>query len=163
MLKLNDFIEMNVPAVRMQLLNLTNVASSLCLASLCFSVCCIFIGFLHCLGLTCYDFAFRLCLQYFHDHMMFRFMIFLLLRIWIYAEAAGENKWKDMKGNWKDNGRKINDNGRKSEWTWEERERKMKTIPVEADIQGLRSGFWYPLTLFDKLFGYDSDINRYLE
>ena len=32
-LKLNDFNEMSVPAARTQLLKLTNVASSLCLAS----------------------------------------------------------------------------------------------------------------------------------
>ena len=33
LLKLNDFNEMSVPAARTQLLKLTNVASSLCLAS----------------------------------------------------------------------------------------------------------------------------------
>ena len=82
------------------------------------------------------DFAFRLCLPSIHDHMMFRFMMFLVFRI--YAEEVGENKWKEMKetertmeGNWKDN--------------------------------GLGSGFWCPLTSFDMSFGRRSDVVRNLE
>ena len=95
--KLNDFNEMTVPAALTQLLKLTNVGSSLCLASYVLSLLTLpWVFALPWYSVTSYLACVYQCLPCFHDHMIFRFIMFLVGRT--YAEEVGERRERKLKG-----------------------------------------------------------------
>ena len=77
----------------------------------------------------------------FHDHMMFRFIMFLVGRT--YAEEVRESKWKEIKGYWKDDGRKLKREWRENERTWEKNERNEKMMKGKWDEnEKIMNGKW---------------------